>query len=409
MKQLGEWAAKGIKRIKTMKLRRRLPAYEIEGCERRYEAMAEKGWFLRSRGAWFDRYEKGEPKKQKYRIEYCPVRMIDGIQDMSEDQVDFYEDCGWKLVCEKKGVYVFCAPAKLETAELYSDPQEQIKMLKSVHNYIGGFGAIAVSCFWGVLLGSRLISGEQNLLTLEALYAVDWLMFLAAALVADCIREQVYGYFRCRQLIRRVKKGRSLHRQPGERQPGHLAAKSVRGLFAALIMVCAAGSAVMCIRRTKTPLGDEPEAVPYLLGSEVYEASRSDEDIFSRKRASEAEWTPALMADYYDVCEYLRSESGGFVSLYQDLYILRGDHDIPRRGKALAESLLEGNMFGTDGCREITHPDFDYAASAAYTLVAVRGNCVIRIVSVASAELEKDWTQVLDILAAKWEGFFTKN
>ena len=111
-----------------------------------------------------------------------------------------------------------------------------------------------------------------------------------------------------------------------------------------------------------------------------------------------------MTADFYEVCEYLTDENKDFVSLDQKVYVLRDfAGDMEKRAVRLADSLLEGSVFRADGKKMIEHPGFDYVATAQYSLVAVKDNYVIRITCVASDALEKDWAEVLDVLAEKWE------
>lgn len=402
-KSMKERTAKRLEKVRNTKILYKLPVYEIERAEKRYEAMAERGWILRKQGGSFERYEKGEPQKLQYRIEYCPVKTLDGIQELSDEQVDFYEDCGWKLVSERRGVYVFAAPVESEPVELYSDPKEQIRMLKSVHNYIGSFGATYICCWVGSILGKAL-TGEQSLLSWEAFHCIDWIWICSAILLMYVIWENGYGAFRCHQLVRRVKRGKPIHHLPGERQSRHLAAKSVKTVLLTLAGITAVGSAVMLAGVTKTSLSEVGQERPYILGSEVYEGERSDIDLFGYEEKNSVTHASALTADYYEVSEYLKDGQGGFVSLDQKVYVLRNiGGDMSKRAVRLADSLLKGSVFRDDGRQVLEYPGFDYVATAQYTMVAVRGNYVIRVTCIATDKLEKDWSAVLDVLAEKWK------
>ena len=66
--------------------------------------MAENGWLLKKQGSSWERYERSTPQKLRYRIEYSQVKAIDGIQEMTDDQVEFYADCGWELVSERRRI-----------------------------------------------------------------------------------------------------------------------------------------------------------------------------------------------------------------------------------------------------------------------------------------------------------------
>ena len=389
--------------VRNTRILRKYPVYEIEKTEKRYEAMAKKGWLLYKRGGKLEYFRKGEPQNLQYRMEYCPVKALDGIQDLTEEQVDFYEDCGWSLVSDRNGVYVFSAPEESEPMELYSDPQEQIRMLKSVRHYVGNFATVFICCWAGSIMGKAL-SGEQSLLSWEAFHTIDWIWLCSAILLLYVIWEDCYAAFRCRQLIRRVKKGKPIHHLPKERVPKHRVAALVKAVLLTLAGITAVGSAVMLMGVTKTPLSEVGEKRLYFLAQEVYEGERTDRNIFGREEKNSVTKVPALTAEYYEVSEYLTNEDRDFVSLDQKVYVLRNTGgDLLTRAKRLADSLLKGSVFRDDGKTVIEHPDFDYVASAQYTLVAVKGNLVIRVTCIASNELEKGWDEVLLVLAKKWE------
>lgn len=398
MKSIKDRFTGWIKQIKTIKWMRKFPVYEIEKAEDHYAAMAAKGWLLRKHGGALDRYHRGEPQKLQYRIEYCPVKVIDGIQELTEDQVEFYADCGWTLVSERRGIYVFSAPAEEEPVELYSDPKEQIRMLKSVHNYIGGIGLCFVASIIGRWVADFWTDGT-DMLSLTTLYAADWLMFFIFAALIYVLWNALYSYYRCHLLVRRVKKGKTLHHAPSEKQTGHLIGKVVRYGLLGILWITVIGSAAMMIRKTERKLPEPGSDVPYLLAEEVYDGTRSDRNIFGREEENEVLHTSGLLADYYSTIEYLINGENDFVSLDQNLYLLKDG----RNAVALADSLLEQSIFGADGAKELIHPDFDYVIQGGYTVVAVSGNRVIGITCIASDGLKKDWMEVLDAVAEKWK------
>lgn len=386
-----------ISRLKEMRWMRTLPVYEIERSEERYRAMAARGWLLQKRGSTWERYHCSEPQQLQYRIEYSPVKALDGVLEMTEEQVEFYADCGWTLVSERRGIYVFSAPAEEEPVELYSDPKEQIRMLKSVHNYIGGVGLCFVAMMAGRWVADIWTSGT-DVFSLATLYAGDWLMLFTFAVLAYSLWNSCYGYYRCCLLVRRVKKGKTLHHEPGEKQSGHLPGKITRGIFLSIIWVTVVGSAFMMARKTETELPPVGTKVPYLLGEEVYGGTRSDRDIFGRAEENCVLYVAGLLAEYYHTTEYLMSGEDDFVSLYQNVYILRNGS----RATALADSLMKQSVFGADGATVLSHPSFDYVVEGRYTVAAVKGNMVIGITCVASDALVKDWMTVLDAVAEKW-------
>lgn len=398
MKSVKDWIACVIARVRNTRWMRSFPVYEIEKAEDHYQAMAAKGWLLRKQGSSLDRYHRGEPQALKYRIEYCPVKAIDGIQDLTEDQVEFYADCGWTLVSERRGIYVFSASLENDPTELYSDSKEQIRMLKSVHNYIGGIGLCFVASVVGRWVADFWTDGT-DVLSLATLYAADWLMFFVFAALIYVLWNAGYSYYRCRLLVRRVKKGHPLHHAPGEKRSRHLIGRITGYVLLGILWITVIGSAVMMIRKTERKLPEPGSDTLYLLAGEVYDGTRSDRNIFGREEENEVLHTSGLLAEYYHTTEYLVSGENDFVSLDQDMYFLKSS----KRAVALAASLMRQSIFGSDSAKELVHPDFDYVIQGRYTVVAVSGNRVISITCITSDELEKDWMDVLDAVAEKWE------
>lgn len=395
---LGSW----IQKIKDTKIMIKLPVYEIEKAENRYETMAARGWRLVKRGERLEYYRKAQPEELQYRMEYCPVKAFDGVQDLTDDQVDFYEECGWSLVCERRGEYVFSGPRESEPMELYSDPKEQIRMLKSVRHYVGNFATIFICCWFGTTLGKSM-TGQQDWFSWEAFHCIDWIWISTALWMVYVLWEDIYAGFRCRLLIRRVKKGKPIHHLPEERVSKHRIAKGFRYVLVTLAGITAVCGAVLLLRVTKIPLSQVGEDRPYLLGEEVYEGKRADRNIFGREEKNSVLIAHGLTADYYEVSEYLLNENKDFVSLDQKVYVLRQfDQNTLKRAVRLADSLLAGSVFRDDGKRVLEYEGFDYVATAHYVLVAVKGNHVTRVTCVASDVLEKEWSEVLEVLAEKW-------
>ena len=83
-----------------------------------FSDMAAKGLHLQSLGNWLAVFEKGQPKKTRYRIEILE-------EDPSSEQLDLYKEFGWELVTNKQIFYVFSSPEELKAPELQTDPMEQ--------------------------------------------------------------------------------------------------------------------------------------------------------------------------------------------------------------------------------------------------------------------------------------------
>lgn len=97
------------------------PIYDIEGMESWLSGLAEKGLFLSSDGFLFGFgfFDKGEPKKMRYRLEPGPKRM--GVFDTpSEEITEAYAEFGWSYVCKHGQFLIYCAEDE-NAAELHTD------------------------------------------------------------------------------------------------------------------------------------------------------------------------------------------------------------------------------------------------------------------------------------------------
>jgi len=108
-----------------------------------YEDMANKGWLLEKRGIWFSRFKKNESSEILYRIELAGKK-----GKLPEEQVDLYEECGWKLVTRIRRIYVFSAPKDSEAPEFYTSTKERLEPVKYI---------IKVNIFW-VIFATLLLS-----------------------------------------------------------------------------------------------------------------------------------------------------------------------------------------------------------------------------------------------------------
>ncbi|MDF2655594.1 MAG: hypothetical protein K0R19_2068 [Bacillota bacterium] len=113
------WTGKTVRRFMQDDI------WNIERNESWFSGMAERGFHLRRIGRTFALFEKGEPTKTKYRI--------DVINTAPEpEQLELYEEFGWKLVCNIKELYIFSSPENAACPELHTDPAEQSFTLETI-------------------------------------------------------------------------------------------------------------------------------------------------------------------------------------------------------------------------------------------------------------------------------------
>ena len=385
--------------IKNTKYVPQLPLYEVVLCETKYEKMAAKGWILEKRGAYLDCYKRGKPIQQQYRLEFCEVKAFDGVQKLSDDQLDYYSKCGWTKVCEHIGVYIFSAPKDNYVEELHADAQEHIRMLKSVNNRIGGF-SITFACIIVLQFVAHLLFGSENLLSWAGLYEADWLMFTLLASFLYIVWKWCYGRYRIFSVVRQLKKGYTLHAHK-EKPSKHIIRKILNSVLCALLGVCLICTVIMLINTRKSVLPEAGSNVPYLLGEDFLNGKRSDNNWYCSSLNNEVKVTHGLLSNYYNVHEYIELDDGLDISIYQDCFILHGDG-----GSAinLAKSLAKNSIFkNTDDFEEIGFDGLDYVLTGPYTVIAVKGQSVIRVTYIGEKNTIAGLDGVLRALSDKWK------
>lgn len=375
-----------------------LPTYEFVKSEQRYAEMAEQGWLLEKRGNTFEAYRRSDPQKRQYRLEFRPVRFLDGIQEMDEEELAVYADCGWELVSKSGGVYVFSSPGEAEDSELYTDRSGQLAMLKRSRKYASSAG-LAWLGFWVASTLLRFSAGSPNLLSVGGLFGGDWLSLLILVVVIYVLWATFYSAYRCNRLVRLVKKGVSLRSQEASSQS--VAGKTVKWALRGILAVCAAGSLFLLATSGAKPLPESSPTAPYLLLTEVFEGKRVN-SVYGVQADNEIRTLNGLLSRNYNVEEAIELPDGDIIWLDQQVFLLRWG-DGPAR--ALARSLLGATAFADDGWGgedEMEVPGFDYVITCRYACAAVKGDRVVCFTG-ANSKLNESWGRILQTLLKKWE------
>lgn len=136
--------------------------YDAGVIARALEAKAEQGLHLREIGTYLMYYDRGEPKRQRYWVEYAPNRS-------GEPDADFLEICrqaGWEYVgCIRRLLFVLRA-VRPDAEALHTDPQVQaMSMRRAVRlicsnaliNVLGLLAIAFIFLFWGVSWRAPLV------------------------------------------------------------------------------------------------------------------------------------------------------------------------------------------------------------------------------------------------------------
>lgn len=101
---------------------------DIPAIQNWLEDMAEKGLFFKECGVFFAKFEKGEPKKMRYRLDFCDVVAC----DIPEEKKELYERSGWNVVGDFKNDCVVICTDDPDAPEIYTEPELLIKPLERI-------------------------------------------------------------------------------------------------------------------------------------------------------------------------------------------------------------------------------------------------------------------------------------
>lgn len=136
--------------------------------------MAAQGLHLKKTGAQFARFEKGEPKKTRYRIEVTEDKL-------TEEQKTLYREYGWEFVTKFGKFNVFSSPEDLAASELHTDAAEQSYTLKALDE---SYRASAIMIFVAVIviiamtLLTFFITNTTFLYLAEGYFLNEWFIVL---------------------------------------------------------------------------------------------------------------------------------------------------------------------------------------------------------------------------------------
>lgn len=103
-------------------------SFDIPAIQNWLEDMAEKGLFFKECGVFFAKFEKGEPKDMRYRLDFCDVVAC----DIPEEKKELYERSGWNVVGDFKNDCVVICTDDPDAPEIYTDCELLAKPLKSI-------------------------------------------------------------------------------------------------------------------------------------------------------------------------------------------------------------------------------------------------------------------------------------
>lgn len=112
--------------------------WQIGENESWFQDMALEGLHLKKGGKLVAKFEQGEPKETRYRID------IHNSEYTNINKKQIYKESGWEYVTEYDEFHVYSSPTKLNAPELHTDPIEQAHTLKTIEDKIAGLLAIFI-------------------------------------------------------------------------------------------------------------------------------------------------------------------------------------------------------------------------------------------------------------------------
>ncbi|RFB14845.1 DUF2812 domain-containing protein [Bacillus sp. HNG] len=126
---------------KTVRKIRPSDYWRIGEHESWFQDMAAQGLHLKKMGKFFAHFDKGEPKKMRYRIDVSMKKKI------SPEQIEMYTESGWDYVTGYQYFQVYSSPEELDAPEIHTDPAEQSFTLTELDKKLALNAGIVVVAF----------------------------------------------------------------------------------------------------------------------------------------------------------------------------------------------------------------------------------------------------------------------
>lgn len=295
---------------------------DIPAVQRWLEDMAEKGLFFKECGLLFAKFTRGEPKKMRYRLDFCDVVAC----DIPDEKKELYEQSGWQVAGDYNSDLVVVCTDEPDAPEIYTDPELLVKPLKklAVKYMTLGIVFLIMSLFTQLTNFTSVIRGYTTLLEFfmrfRTVYAVLILIMSLLLLIIAIVQ-----FSSCRR-IKKLADGAAV---PVENRRSAAIARRVLTVFGAPLAI------VWIVHWLTVPLWSNAEPVsdlsslPFPTAEEVVQMGDYDEteawattDAFMGKEISlvqekgvpykEWGWTLRYRAKYFEApTEWLAKQYAG--------------------------------------------------------------------------------------------------
>ncbi|MBT2679328.1 DUF2812 domain-containing protein [Bacillus sp. ISL-35] len=175
--------------------------------------MAAQGLFLKKMGIHFARFEKGEPRRMKYRIYVTEKKKIPA------EQIEIYAESGWNFLTSYGNFHVFSSPEELNAPELHPDPAEQAYLLRGLDKKLAWNAIGVIVCLVliiGMMASIWFLDGTPAFAMVEGAAIQQMILMLFIAYTAY---HSLRAAFSIRTLRKKLAEGKPIdHRAPWKKK-----------------------------------------------------------------------------------------------------------------------------------------------------------------------------------------------
>lgn len=129
--------------------------YEHKSLEDYLEKMALRGWILENIKGYYLKFRKDTPKKLRYSVDVLDsISFMDGKDtDKALEYREYCKEAGWKFVCERNKIQVYCSELDEERIDIHTDEVEKFNTVRKASLKYVLLNLITIIC---LLLGQYI-------------------------------------------------------------------------------------------------------------------------------------------------------------------------------------------------------------------------------------------------------------
>ncbi|MGM9574817.1 MAG: DUF2812 domain-containing protein [Oscillospiraceae bacterium] len=184
---------------------------DIPAIQKWLEDMAQQGLFYSGCGIFCAKFEKGEPRETRYRLDFCDVVAC----DIPDEKKEMYEKNGWQVVDEFKSDLIVLCTDDPEAPEIYTEHSNLVKPLKKLAAKHKAYWILFLLMFMFSQIGGPLnvlISGKgsivSNLINIGTAYYCLIVLMTIVLLLEFVVHLRRWRHLK--KLIKDIEKGGEL-------------------------------------------------------------------------------------------------------------------------------------------------------------------------------------------------------